>query len=69
MSVEWLDWDDFHPVGDVVSLFFLGSDFHKTAFGEDLASGVIQPPLLQWDTAAPPASKASFCPFDYKCQK
>lgn len=45
MSVELLDWDDFHPVGDVMSLFWLGTDCHKTAFAEDLESGLIQAPL------------------------
>lgn len=69
MSVELLDWDDFHPVGDVKSLFWLGTDCHQTAFAEDLESGLIQAPLLQWDTAAPPASKVLFSPFDYTCQK
>lgn len=69
MSVELLDWDDFHPVGDVMSLFWLGTDCHKTAFAEDLESGLIQAPLLQEDTATPPASKVSFSPFDYICQE
>lgn len=69
MSVELLDWNDFHPVGDVMSLFWLGTDCHKTAFAEDLESGLIQAPLLQWDTATPPASKASLSLFDYICQK
>lgn len=41
MSVELLDWDDFHPVGDVKSLFWLGTDCHQTAFAEDLESGLI----------------------------
>lgn len=69
MSVELLDWDDFHPVGDVMSLFWLGTDCHKTAFAEDLESGLIQAPLLQGDTATRPASKVSFSPFDYICQE
>lgn len=69
MSVPSLDWDGSHPVGDVLSLFWLGTDWHKTAFAEDLESGLIQAPLLQWDTATPPASKGSSFLFDYTRQK
>ena len=37
MSVELLvcmphDLDEFHPVGYMMSLFWLGTDYHKTAF-------------------------------------
>ncbi|KAJ7398096.1 hypothetical protein BTVI_128264 [Pitangus sulphuratus] len=58
VSDESLDWDDFHPVGDVMTLFWLGTDCHKTAFAEDLDSDPIQTPLLQWDSVTPPISKA-----------